>query len=154
MTDLAEVLDGPEGKRGGLREEITRAVMAITVARFKTDDFKYHEVSKREKPLPGEARVFQITFGEPFPVGIGGNEDRSMLIATVSIWYPEGEEWATARKSDYWRVVRALIADQTFASADTAQRYVDVKEAAETDPTKGGYWYRIPVRCIVHHDVE
>ena len=151
MTDLAEVLDGPEGKRGGLREEVARAVMAINRARFASKKFNYHEVSKTTAPLPGIARVFQITFDDPEPIGIGSNVDRSMLIATVSIWYPEGEEWATARKSDYWRIVRALIADQTFASADTAQRYVDVKEKPIEEPTIGGYWYRIPVRCIVHH---
>jgi hypothetical protein len=159
MTDLHAVLDGSDGKTG-LRKEIADAILALNPPDILGGtQYTYHPPTAKSKLVEetGRVRLFGILFLDDLrPVGIGSNStssdvDRSMLTAQITIWYADSEVWRTISKRDYWEIVRALIADQTFSSSDVCQRFVNVVDGYTVAETDDGFWLQIPVHCIVEH---
>lgn len=153
MTDIGAVLRG-------LRDEVISLMGSITVTELPDVLFKVHEPDD-ETPLEeqvGAARLFTIEIGEDFiPASVGSNSmvtdvDRSIVPVMIVIQYPGGQKWEIAARSDYWLIVRKMIADQVFATG-TCQRFVDVVNGFTREDMQDGdgFLMRIPIHCIVEH---
>lgn len=148
---LAYVIDGTTGN-AGLRAEVADVVMSITPGVQGGEQFKYHKHTEATplREMTGRVRLFGVGDFMPELTSIGSATHRSRLLFNVTIGYRHGEWWHTAALDDYWKIVEAMLTDQTF-STDVASRFVDVPAGPTFDVVDDWQWLVIPCRAIVDH---